>query len=76
MEAHNRSVPYNNDAEMYVIGSVLLENKIMNSLVGKINPEDFYNPHVPFALPQSAPLHFSRYSLKQKVRNEWNFLWQ
>ena len=44
MEAHNRSVPYNNDAEMYVIGSVLLENKIMNSLVGKINPEDFYNP--------------------------------
>ncbi len=40
----NRSVPYNNDAEMYVIGSVLLENNIMNSLIGKLSPEDFYNP--------------------------------
>lgn len=40
----NRSVPYNNDAEMYVIGSVLLENNIMNSLIGKIGPNDFYNP--------------------------------
>ena len=40
----SRSVPYNNDAEMYVIGSVLLENNIMNSLVGKLSPEDFYNP--------------------------------
>lgn len=40
----SRSVPYNNDAEMYVIGSVLIENNIMNSLVGKLSPEDFYNP--------------------------------
>lgn len=40
----SRSVPYNHDAEMYVIGSVLLENNIMNSLVGKLTPEDFYNP--------------------------------
>ncbi len=40
----NRSVPYNNDAEMYVIGSVLLENNIMNSIIGKLNAEDFYNP--------------------------------
>ena len=38
------SVPYNNDAEMYVLGSVLLENNVMNQLLGKLNPEDFYNP--------------------------------
>lgn len=40
----NRSVPYNNDAEMYVIGSILLENNIMNSLIGKLGANDFYNP--------------------------------
>lgn len=40
----NRSVPYNNDAEMYVIGSILIENNIMNSLIGKLGANDFYNP--------------------------------
>ena len=41
---NNRSVPYNNDAEMYVLGSILLENNIMNNLIGKLNQDDFYNP--------------------------------
>lgn len=44
MQEHNRSVPYNNDAEMYVLGSILIENAVMNNLVGKLKPEDFYNP--------------------------------
>ena len=44
MEEQVRSVPYNNDAEMYVLGSVLLENNVMNQLLGKLFPEDFYNP--------------------------------
>ena len=44
MENRTKTVPYNNDAEMYVLGSVLLENGVMNQLVGKLNAEDFYNP--------------------------------
>lgn len=43
MEEQVRSVPYNNDAEMYVLGSVLLENNVMNQLLGKLFPEDFFN---------------------------------
>lgn len=49
MENRNRelprtkSVPYNNDAEMYVLGSVLLDNNVINQIVGKLRPEDFYN---------------------------------
>lgn len=38
-----KNVPSNNDAEMYVLGCVLLENDIINQLVGKLSPEDFYN---------------------------------
>ena len=44
MENRTKTVPYNNDAEMYVLGSILLENGVMNQLVGKLNAEDFYNP--------------------------------
>ncbi len=44
MENKTKSVPYNNDAEMYVLGSILLENSIINQVIGKLNPEDFYNP--------------------------------
>lgn len=38
-----KSVPFNNDAEMYVLGSVLLDNSVINQIVGKLTPEDFYN---------------------------------
>ncbi len=44
MENRTKSVPYNNDAEMYVLGSILLDNNIINQLVGKITAEDFHNP--------------------------------
>ena len=40
-----RSVPYNQDAEVYVLGSVFLENELMNGLVGKIGVNDFYDPN-------------------------------
>lgn len=43
MENRTKTVPYNNDAEMYVLGSVLLENNVMNQLIGKLNADDFYN---------------------------------
>ncbi len=39
----NRSVPYNTDAEMYVLGSIFIDNKIIDSLTGKINDTDFYD---------------------------------
>lgn len=43
MQNRTKTVPFNNDAEMYVLGSILLENNVMNQLIGKINAEDFYN---------------------------------
>lgn len=44
MENRIKSVPYNNDAEMYVLGSILLENNVINQIVGKLTADDFYNP--------------------------------
>lgn len=41
---NNRAVPYNNDAEMYVLGSIILEPDVMNMVMGKLNENDFYNP--------------------------------
>lgn len=38
-----KTVPFNNDAEMYVLGSVLLDNSVINQIIGKLTPEDFYN---------------------------------
>ncbi len=43
MENRTKSVPYNNDAEMYVLGSILLENNIMNQVSGKLEADYFYN---------------------------------
>ncbi len=43
MENRTKTVPYNNDAEMYVLGSILLENEVINQVIGKLLPEDFYN---------------------------------
>lgn len=40
---HNRSVPYNTEAEMYVLGSIFIDNKIISGLTGKINDIDFYD---------------------------------
>ncbi len=34
---------YNNAAERYVLGSILLDNIVMNAIVGKLSDEDFYN---------------------------------
>ncbi|MGI6758280.1 MAG: replicative DNA helicase [Bacilli bacterium] len=39
-----RGVPYNNDAEMYVLGSIIIEPDLMNAVMGKLNEDDFYNP--------------------------------
>ena len=44
MESRTKSVPYNNDAEMYVLGSILLENNVINQMIGKLTADDFYNP--------------------------------
>lgn len=41
---NNRSVPFNTDAEKYVIGCIFIDNQIMNSLIGKIVDTDFYEP--------------------------------
>ncbi len=40
----NRSVPYNTDAEMYVLGSILIDNTIIDSVIGKLSSKDFYDP--------------------------------
>ena len=40
-----RSVPYNNDAENYVLGSILIDNNVMNSVVGRLDVNDFYDNH-------------------------------
>lgn len=39
----NRQVPFNHDAELYVLGSIIIDNSIINSVIGKINPQDFYD---------------------------------
>ena len=44
MENRTKSVPYNNDAEMYVLGSILLENNVINQMIGKLTADDYYNP--------------------------------
>ena len=34
---------YNNTAERYVLGSILIDNTVMNGVSGKLLEEDFYN---------------------------------
>lgn len=41
--AYNRSVPFNAEAEMYVLGCVIIDNRIFDSLNGKIIESDFYD---------------------------------
>lgn len=36
------SVPYNNEAEQSLIGSVFLDNRVMLDIIDKVYPEDFY----------------------------------
>lgn len=38
-----KSVPYNSEAEIYILGSVFLDNNVIDSLIGKIVPSDFYD---------------------------------
>lgn len=41
MEA-NRSVPYNTEAEIYVLGSAFIDNTLVSGYIGKLKEEDFY----------------------------------
>ena len=38
-----KTTPYNAEAEIYVLGSVIIDNRIMGLLAGKIYPNDFYD---------------------------------
>ena len=38
-----RSVPYNNDAENYVLGSILIDANVINGVSGTLSVNDFYN---------------------------------
>lgn len=39
----NRSVPFNTEAEIYVLGSIFIDNKIIDGLIGKLSDVDFYD---------------------------------
>lgn len=39
----NRSVPYNNEAESYVLGSAFLDNRLISGYIGKLTEDDFYD---------------------------------
>ncbi len=39
-----RSLPNSPEAESYILGSILLDNSIIRSLKGRIEPESFFNP--------------------------------
>lgn len=38
-----RQVPFNQEAELYVLGSIFIDNDVINSAIGKLNPSDFYD---------------------------------
>lgn len=40
---NKRVVPYNTEAEMYVLGSIIIDNKIMHAVSGKLVENDFYD---------------------------------
>ena len=40
---YNRSVPFNTEAETYVLGCVFIDNKIIDGLIGKLADIDFYD---------------------------------
>ena len=41
---YNRSVTFNTEAELYVLGSIFIDNKIIDGLIGKLADTDFYEP--------------------------------
>ena len=40
---NKRTVPYNTEAEMYVLGSIIIDNRIMHLVGGKLSDSDFYD---------------------------------
>ncbi len=40
---NKRVVPYNTEAEMYVLGSIIIDNRIMHAVSGKLSENDFYD---------------------------------
>ena len=40
---YNRSVPFNTEAEVYVLGCIFIDNKIIDGLIGKLEDIDFYD---------------------------------
>lgn len=42
MGGYMNTVPFNNEAEQSIIGSVFLDNRIISEIIDKIYPEDFY----------------------------------
>ena len=40
---NNRSVPYNTEAEIYVLGSAFLDNQLVSGYIGKLVEDDFYD---------------------------------
>lgn len=43
-EPLKNSLPNSAEAEMNVLGSILLDNSVIQSLIGRITPDSFYNP--------------------------------
>ena len=60
---YNRSVPFNTEAEVYVLGSIFIDNKIIDGLIGKFIDEDFYEPR-----------HVMIYRAMVNLRNNGNLI--
>lgn len=54
---YNRSVPFNTDAEMYILGAVIIDNNYFDALFGKIYEEDFYDQRNRFIYRAMNDLH-------------------
>ena len=53
----NRTVPYNVDAEKYVLGSVFFDNQIITGLVGRLAESDFYDERNQVLFKAMVSLH-------------------
>lgn len=53
----NRTVPYNVDAEKYVLGSVFFDNQIITGLVGRLAESDFYDERNQILFKAMVSLH-------------------
>jgi len=40
---NNRSVPFNTEAEIYVLGSAFIDNRLLSGYVGKLTENDFFD---------------------------------